>query len=73
MRDMTGRVIDGKIEVSDEIEDGTAVAVVAADDDEFRLTPEEEDELSNALVDIRAGNYVDGRELLRALKESSGR
>jgi hypothetical protein len=34
----------------------------------FPLTPDEEEELSTALEDIRNGNYEDGRELLRELR-----
>lgn len=73
MRVMTGRVVDGKIEVAGELEDGTAVAVLAADGAEFSLTEEEEEELSIALGEIRSGDYVDGHQLLRDLKGAARR
>jgi hypothetical protein len=68
MRVITGRVVDGKIELETELQEGTPVAILAAGESGFQLTPDEEDELSAALEDIRSGNYEDGRELLRELK-----
>lgn len=68
MRVMTGRVENGKIEVGDDLQDGTAVAILVADGFAFQLTSEEESELEAALAEIRGGEYVDGRDLLRDLK-----
>jgi hypothetical protein len=36
-------------------------------DEPIRLTPEEEEELSEAVEQIRQGNYVDGQTLLDEL------
>ena len=68
MRVITGRVVDGKIEVEGDLQEGTAVAILAADEGGFHLNAEEEEELVVALEEIRRGNFVDGRELLRELK-----
>ena len=37
-------------------------------DEAIHLTPEEEDELSEAIEQIRQGNYVDGQALLDELR-----
>jgi hypothetical protein len=63
----------GKIEVETDLEEGTPVAILAAGDSGFQLTLEEEQELVTALHDIRSGNYEDGDELLRELKELTRR
>ena len=68
MKVITGRVVHGKIELEAELEEGTSVAVLAADDAGFRLTSEEEEELASALAAIRRSEYVDGRDLLAELK-----
>jgi hypothetical protein len=73
MKVVTGCVVDGKIEVAGQLEDGTAVAVLAADGLEFHLSREEEDELSAALAEIHAGDFVDGRDLIRELKATDDR
>jgi hypothetical protein len=70
---ITGRVVDGKIEVQGDLQEGTAVAILAADEGGFQLNAKEEEELVAALEEIRRGNYVDGRELLRELKSSGPR
>ena len=49
------------------------MAILAAGDSGFRLTTEQEQELVTALQDIRSGNYEDGDELLRELKELTRR
>ena len=41
-------------------------------DETIRLTPEEEDELSEAIEQIRQGNYVDGQDLLDELRSHLG-
>ena len=72
MRVITGRVAGGKIEVETDLPDGTPVAILAAGDAGFQLTAEEEEELVVALEEIRSGNYEDGHELLRELRELYG-
>jgi hypothetical protein len=69
MKVMTARVVDGKIAVESELQEGAAVAILAANDAGFRLTADEEDELVNALNAIRSGDYVDGRQLLDDLRK----
>jgi hypothetical protein len=70
MRVLSGTVVQGKIEVpADSFADGAHVMILAAEPDEpIRLTPEEEDELSEAIEQIRQGNYVDGQTLLDELR-----
>ena len=68
MKVITGTVIGGRIEFETDLEEGTPVAVLAADDSGFHLTPDEEEELFTSLQDVRSGNYEDGYELLRELK-----
>ena len=73
MKLVTAQVVDGSIEVPPEIVDGSQVAILAADDEEpLTLSPSEEQELSAALADIKAGRYVDGWALLEELKVKSG-
>ena len=73
MKVMTGRVVDGKIEIETDLEDGTPVAILAAGDSGFLLTAEDEEELLVALREIRSGNYEDGEALLRELKDLARR
>jgi hypothetical protein len=63
MKVITGRVVDGRIEVGEELPEGATIAVLA-DAAGFQLTESEEDELSAALRDVRSGSYVDGASLL---------
>jgi len=71
MKVITGQVIGGKIEIEADLKDGTLVAVLAADESGFHLSAEEEEELTQALQEIRRGEFVDGRELLRELRRGS--
>ena len=73
MKVITGRVVSGKIEFEADLPDGVPVAILAADDTSFHLNAEEEEELVEALEDIRRGHYVDGRALLQDLRGSGGR
>jgi len=73
MRVLTGRVIAGKVELGDEIEDGTPVAILAPDREGSQLTPAEEAELSEALAEIHRGDFEDGFALLREIKAQAGR
>jgi len=69
MKVMTARVVDGKIDVGGaKLEEGAAVALLVSETSVFRLSEEEQEELTLALAEIREGNYVDGRELLNELK-----
>ena len=68
-----GRVVGGKIEFDAELREGTPVAILAKDDSGLQLTIEEENELVEALEDIRRGNFIDGRRLLEELGGSGGR
>ena len=65
---ITGRVVNGKVEVETDLEEGTPVAILAAGEPGVHLTAEEEEELVAALQDVRSGNYEDGIELLRELR-----
>lgn len=73
MKVIAGRVVDGKIEIETDLQEGTSVAILAAGESGFQLTHEEEEELVTALADIRSGRCEDGRELLRELKGASSR
>jgi len=73
MKVISSRVVNGKIEIETDLQDGTPIAIIAAGDSGFQLTDDEEEELVTALNDIRRGNFEDGRELLRELKGLSGR
>ena len=49
MKLVTARVVEGKIEVPPEIDDGAQVAILAPDEGEpIELSPKDEDELSQA-------------------------
>lgn len=56
------------IELESQLDEGTPVAVFAADETGFRLTSEDEEELASALAAVHRGEYVDGQELLAELK-----
>jgi hypothetical protein len=73
MKVIAGRVTGGKIELETDLEEGTPIAVLAADDAGFALSEADEEELAVALQDIRSGNYEDGRKLLRELRGLSRR
>ena len=73
MKVITGTVVDGKIEFETDLKEGTPVAILAAGDSGFQLTADEEEELFASLQDIRSGDYEDGYELLRELKEMARR
>lgn len=70
MKVITTRVVDGRIELDAPLEDGTAIAILAAEDERFELSPAQEEELSSALREIRAGDFIDGRQLVAELKAS---
>lgn len=69
MRVITATVIGGKVDLPLDIADGSAVTILAPDGDEaIDLSADQERELSESLAEIRAGRYVDGRQLLDGLK-----
>lgn len=68
MRVLTAKVVDGKIDVSGDLEDGATVAVLGIGPEHARLSPEDEEELAQALAEIRAGHFVDGQQLVAELK-----
>ncbi len=68
MKVITGKVVDGRIEIPPGLAEGTNVAILAPDAEGFRLTPEQESELSAALADIQSGKFEDGDKLLAELR-----
>jgi hypothetical protein len=62
-RVLTGRVIDGKVDVGD-VPDGTGVAVFAPELEPVVLTPPQQAELAEALDEIHRGEFEDGFALL---------
>jgi hypothetical protein len=73
MRVITGRVVGGRIDFETDLEEGTPVAVIAAERAGFQLTAEDEEELLLAFQDIESGNFEDGDELLREIRGLSRR
>jgi len=73
MKVITGRVVGGRIDFETDLEEGTPVAVIAAERSGFHLTAEDEEELLLAFQDIEGGNFEDGYELLREIRGQSGR
>ena len=70
MRVITVQVAGGQIQLPADVQDGTVVAVLAPDTAGFRLSEEDERELSSALEEIRSGDYISGDELLAELKRA---
>jgi hypothetical protein len=72
MKVVTGTVVNGKVEVPPDIEEGSQVAILAPGTDEpFTLSPSEEEELSQALEEIHGGKFVDGWALINEIKAKS--
>lgn len=72
MKVVTGTVVNGKVEVPPDIEEGSAVAILAPGTDEpSALSPSDEKELSQALEEIHAGHFVDGWALINEIKAKS--
>ena len=74
MKVISGTVIGGKIEVPmDAFAEGDRVAILGADSAApIALTPEQEDELLAAVLDIRRGQYVNGQDLMAELRKRTG-
>lgn len=70
MKLVTGKVVDGKVTLPEgEFEEGSSVAVLASTTGEpVSLSPAEEEALLESLNEIRAGNFVDGEDLIRNLR-----
>jgi len=73
MKVLAAKVVDGKVDIGSDFEEGSTVVVIGSVSDAPRLTPAEEQELEEALAAIRAGEFVDGRELLADLKARATR
>ena len=69
---VTGKVVDGHIEVDDcELLEGAEVEVyvrIGA----YHLTAEEEAELEDSFAEIARGEYIDGDEAIRELRRRCG-
>jgi hypothetical protein len=74
MKVMTARVVDGKIDTGDaKLEEGAPVAVLISEGSDFHLSEADQTDLESALQEIERGEFVDGRELLRSLKDLASR
>lgn len=70
MRVTTGRVVNGRIELEDALDEGTLVTVLAPEDREtFTLGPDAEAALLAALEEADRGSFVSGDEVLRRLRK----
>jgi hypothetical protein len=70
MKAMTCRIVDGRVEIPEEIaaEGSQVVVLVPADGEPVRLSPEQEQDLWESMEEIRRGEFVDGRDLLNELR-----
>ncbi len=68
MKVLTSKVVDGKIDVTGDLEEGATVAVFGVSPERPQLTPQDEEELAQALAEVRAGQFIDGLELVAELK-----
>ena len=72
MEILTGKVVDGKVEVSGiALEEGASVTVVVPESEEFSLTPKQEAELVRAHEEIERGEFVEGGDLLAQLRSQT--
>ena len=74
MKIASGKVEGGKIIVEGDVfAEGSTVTVLSADadDESFDVTPEEEAELLEAIGQIQAGEFVDGHQLLKELRDKA--
>ena len=72
MKILTGKVVEGKVEVSGvALEEGASVTVVVPESDDFSLTPKQEAELLRAHEEIERGEFVDGGDLLEQLRSQT--
>jgi hypothetical protein len=70
MKIITGTVVDGKIELpAESLAEGSHVMVLAPGSDQpIRLSAAEEQELLEAMEQIRRGEFMDGQALLAELE-----
>ena len=70
MKVATGTVIDGRVEIPAQfVPEGAHVMILAAEaGDPVKLSPAEEDELTEAMEQIDRGEYIDGQALLDDLR-----
>ena len=69
----TGRVVDGKVVVDDDVPlpEGAIVGVVIRDPDEhFELTPEQEEHIAQALEEIKRGEGISLDELRAKMRRA---
>lgn len=72
MKLLSGKIVDGKVEIpAGMAAEGDRVMVLApATDSVPRLTAEQQQELLDSMEQIRAGQSVDGDELLQELRDA---
>ena len=64
-----GKVVNGRIEVDDQLPEGAEVMVyLEGDERDFELTPEQLAELDEAIAEADRGEGVPADEVLRALR-----
>ena len=70
MKIITGKVVDGRIEVpSGTLEEGSSVTVLVPDGEAtFELSPEEVRELQSSIDQASRGEVVDGWQLLEQIR-----
>jgi hypothetical protein len=70
---VAGKVVNGRVEVSDvELPEGADVAVYIHDADVYELSEEEEAELEHSIAQIARGEYVDGDSVIAELRRRRG-
>ena len=68
MRITKGKVINGHIEVEDEVlDEGSSVTVLVSDESTFTLTDQEEVALLDSIAEANRGNLLDANDVLRRL------
>jgi hypothetical protein len=70
MRIITGRVVDGKVEVEDgDLEEGSLVTIVAPDPDaSFAASAAEEQQLLDSLAQCERGETITAEQLFARLR-----
>jgi hypothetical protein len=68
MKVLTAKVVDGRIEVGDDLREGSTVAVIALEPEAPVLSAEDEQGLAESLAELSAGSYVDGAHLITELR-----
>jgi hypothetical protein len=68
MRITKGKVVNGHIEVEDEIlDEGSSVTVLVSDESTFTLTDQEEVALLESIAEANRGELLDSNDVLRRL------